>query len=151
MDGRAPQRRRKVQTTNMTNAEANIAATVAAQGAHGAPEKASPKKGATRQKQAPKAKKTATGRKPQAAVKKEATTRTNAAKPLAAREGSKKAQILDLLRRKQGVTLADLMKACGWQAHSVRGFLSGAVGKKMGLEVTSTKDKRGERTYRVAS
>ena len=41
------------------------------------------------------------------------------------------------------------MKATGWQAHSVRGFLSGTVGKKMGLTVTSTKGADGERRYAV--
>jgi hypothetical protein len=41
------------------------------------------------------------------------------------------------------------MKATGWQAHSVRGFLSGALGKKMGLMVTSTKAEDGERRYSV--
>ena len=41
------------------------------------------------------------------------------------------------------------MKATGWQPHSVRGFLSGTVGKKMGLTVKSTKGEDGERTYSV--
>jgi hypothetical protein len=41
------------------------------------------------------------------------------------------------------------MKATGWQAHSVRGFLSGTVGKKMGLAVTSSKGDDGERRYSV--
>ncbi len=41
------------------------------------------------------------------------------------------------------------MKATGWQPHSVRGFLSGTVGKKMGLVVTSTKGENGERTYSI--
>ena len=65
------------------------------------------------------------------------------------REGSKSAKVLDLLKRPDGATLKDLMKATGWQAHSVRGFLSGAVGKKMGLTVASAKGKDGERTYSV--
>jgi Protein of unknown function (DUF3489) len=55
------------------------------------------------------------------------------------REGSKTAQIVALLKRPGGVTAKELMKATGWQAHSVRGFLSGTVRKKMGLAVLSTK------------
>jgi len=64
-----------------------------------------------------------------------------------ARQGSKTEQVLELLKRPDGATLQNLMKATGWQAHSVRGFLSGTVGKRMGLEVTSTKGENGERTY----
>ena len=63
--------------------------------------------------------------------------------------GTKAAQVLDLLNRPDGVTLKELTKATGWQAHSVRGFLSGAIHKKMGLTVTSTKSEEGERTYSV--
>lgn len=66
-----------------------------------------------------------------------------------ARDGSKAATVLDLLKRPDGATLAELMKATGWQAHSVRGFLSGTVSKKMGLAVVSTKVEDGERTYCV--
>jgi Protein of unknown function (DUF3489) len=71
-----------------------------------------------------------------------------AAKP-AARDGSKTAQILELLKRPGGVTSKELMKVTGWQPHSVRGFLSGTVGKKMGLAVVSTKGEDGERSYSV--
>jgi hypothetical protein len=67
-----------------------------------------------------------------------------------AHEGSKKAEVLALMRRKNGATLAEIMKATGWQAHSVRGFISGGLTKKMGLKVESTKGKDGERTYRIA-
>ncbi len=66
-----------------------------------------------------------------------------------ARDGSKTAKILDLLKRPGGVTSKELQKASGWQPHSVRGFLSGTVGKKMGLTVTSTKGENGERSYSV--
>ena len=66
-----------------------------------------------------------------------------------ARDGSKAAKVLELLKRPDGVTLKELRKATGWQAHSVRGFLSGAIRKKMGLTVTSTKTEDGERTYSV--
>ncbi len=71
-------------------------------------------------------------------------------KPIgAARGGSKTAKVLDLLRRKGGVTAKELLKATGWQPHSVRGFLSGTVGKKMGLTVTSTKGEDGTRIYSI--
>src|SRR5260370_26544950 len=69
----------------------------------------------------------------------------------AAREGSKKADVLALLRREGGVTLPELMTATGWQAHSVRGFLSGALGKKMGLTVESAKREDGTRVYSIGS
>jgi hypothetical protein len=66
-----------------------------------------------------------------------------------AREGSKTATILDLLKRPGGVTAKELLKVTGWQPHSLRGFLSGTAGKKMGLTVTSAKDEDGERNYSV--
>jgi len=65
------------------------------------------------------------------------------------RGGSKTAKVLELLKRPGGVTSKELMKATGWQPHSVRGFLSGTVGKKMGLAVVSTKGEDGERSYSV--
>ena len=67
----------------------------------------------------------------------------------AARDGSKTAKVLDLLKRAGGVTAKELMKATGWQPHSVRGFLSGTIRKKMGLAVTSTKGEDGERSYSI--
>jgi hypothetical protein len=71
-------------------------------------------------------------------------------KPAVARDGSKKAEVLGLLKRKGGATLAQIMKATGWQAHSVRGFISGALGKKMGLTVNSVRREDGERVYSIA-
>ena len=68
---------------------------------------------------------------------------------IGSRQGSKTAMVLELLRRKGGVTAKELMKATDWQPHSVRGFLSGTVGKKMGLTVISIKGEDGERTYSV--
>ena len=70
-------------------------------------------------------------------------------KPATARDGSKTAQILELLKRPGGATLQELMKVSGWQAHSVRGFVSGTLGKKMGLQVNSAKEEGGERTYSI--
>jgi hypothetical protein len=72
---------------------------------------------------------------------------SGAAKPATARDGSKKAQVVEMMQRKGGCTLAGIMSATGWQAHTVRGFVSGTLGKKMRLVVTSTKNDQGERTY----
>ena len=55
------------------------------------------------------------------------------------------------LKRKHGATLPDLMQVTGWQAHSVRGFISGTLKKRMGLTVTSQKPANGERRYRIES
>ncbi len=99
-------------------------------GAHVAPKKGKPGKKATPAKKAPKAPK---GEKQGGA----------------ARDGSKAAKILDLLKRPGGVSSKELQKASGWQPHSVRGFLSGTVRKKMGLTVISTKGEDGERTYSI--
>lgn len=68
-------------------------------------------------------------------------------KPDAARAGSKTAKILDLLKRSGGTTMKELLKATGWKPHSVRGFLSGTVAKKMRLTVESAKREDGERVY----
>jgi hypothetical protein len=106
-------------------------ARVGARRANVAPAKAKTGKKATPAKKAPKGAKKAKGAKP------------------APRNGSKAAKILDLLKRPGGVTSKELQKASGWQPHSVRGFLSGTIGKKMGLTVTSTKGEDGERTYSV--
>ena len=65
--------------------------------------------------------------------------------------GSKSAKILRLLQRPQGATLAELTKATKWQAHSVRGFLSGAVKKKMRLKIAQEKREDGTRSYRIGA
>jgi hypothetical protein len=107
-----------------------------------APERANkPKAGGT------KGKKAKTAAKDKAAKGKRAK---GGDKPAAARDGSKKAEILGLLQRKGGATLAQIMKATGWQAHSVRGFISGTLGKKMGLTVDSIRREDGERVYSIA-
>jgi hypothetical protein len=66
-----------------------------------------------------------------------------------ARDGSKTAKVLDLLKRHEGASMKELLKSTGWQPHSVRGFLSGTIRKKMGMTVTSTKTEDGERTYSI--
>jgi hypothetical protein len=71
-------------------------------------------------------------------------------KPATARHGSKTARILDLLKRPGGVTLKELMKTTGWQAHSVRGFLSGTAIKRIGIPVESSLSADNERVYRTS-
>ena len=65
------------------------------------------------------------------------------------REFSKKAIVIELLRRKDGASLAEIAKATEWQNHSIRGFISGALTKKMGLKVESTKQEGGDRRYKI--
>ena len=66
-----------------------------------------------------------------------------------ARDGSKTVAMLDLLKRQGGATLNELMAGTGWQAHSVRGFLSGTLRKKMGLKVGYRKTADGVRMYSI--
>ena len=67
-----------------------------------------------------------------------------------ARQGSKTERVLNLLKRSGGASLKDIMKATEWQAHSVRGFLSGTIGKKMALKLESIKREDGKRLYSLA-
>jgi Protein of unknown function (DUF3489) len=103
-----------------------------AQAAKGAPAKAKATKKASAAKNAPKSAKTAKTR--------------EAAGP---RDGSKTAQVVAMLQRKNGATLAEIMDKMGWQKHTVRGFMAGAM-KKAGYTVESFKPEGGERTYRIS-
>ena len=103
-----------------------------AQAAKGAPVKGKAAKKATAAKKAPKAKKAA-----------------KAQETAGPREGSKTAQVVAMLQRKKGATLAEIMDTMGWQGHTVRGFMAGAM-KKAGYQVESFKPEGGERTYRIS-
>jgi len=106
-----------------------------------------PKGGAQAAKGAP-AKAKATKKTPPA---KNAPKGNTAAKPeesAGPREGSKTAQVVAMLQRKNGATLAEIMEKMGWQKHTVRGFMAGAM-KKAGYTVESFKSDKGERTYRI--
>ena len=97
----------------------------------GAPTKATSAKKATAAKNAPKAKKAA-----------------KAKEDAVPRECSKTARVVAMLQRKNGATLAEIMDQMGWQKHTVRGFMAGAM-KKAGYTVESFKPEGGERTYRI--
>ena len=128
----------------MTNGNTTTPATGGQRGTHVAPVKAPAKKQAIAKKDAPKARTSAKGAKP----KKDASKAVKALKPQAPRSGSKSAKMLALLARTSGASLAELMKATGWQAHSVRGFLSTASRKRR-VRIESFKNGAGERIYSV--
>ena len=66
------------------------------------------------------------------------------------RDNSKQAQVITMLKRPEGATIAQICEATGWQAHTVRGTFAGAFKKKLGLEITSSKEQGSERIYTIA-
>jgi hypothetical protein len=102
-----------------------------AQSAKGAPVKSKSAKKAPAAKKAPQGKKAAP-----------------APKPAGMRGGSKTAQVIEMLQRKGGASISEIMKTMGWQRHTVRGFMAGAM-KKAGFTVESFKPEGGERSYRL--
>jgi hypothetical protein len=126
----------------MTTAETHDkAATAAEQGANAAPAKAPSKKHASQKKGALKAKKSANPAKAAKAppAKKSATDA----------RANKKAEVIAMMKRAKGVTLAEIVEATGWQRHTVRGFVS-ILGSKGGEKIESSKNAAGERSYRIA-
>ena len=65
------------------------------------------------------------------------------------RENSKQASIIEMLKRPEGATIAQIVQLTGWQAHTVRGTFAGAFKKKLGLTIVSDKAKGEERVYRI--
>lgn len=71
------------------------------------------------------------------------------ATPTKQRDGTKQATMIVLLKRPEGASLADLVQATGWQQHTVRGAMAGALKKKLGLNIVSEKTDGQERKYRI--
>ena len=67
-----------------------------------------------------------------------------------ARRGTKQAILIEMLKRSKGATIQQMTAKTGWQAHSVRGAISGAIKKKLGLAVTSERVGDRGRVYRIA-
>jgi hypothetical protein len=65
------------------------------------------------------------------------------------RAGTKQAMLIEMLRRPEGGTMEEIMATTGWLAHSARGAMSGALGKKLGLIVTSAREEGRGRVYRI--
>jgi hypothetical protein len=64
------------------------------------------------------------------------------------RPGTKQAKLIDLMKRPEGATVEQIAKATGWQQHTIRGAISGALKKKLGLKVEATKVEGGT-VYRI--
>ena len=77
--------------------------------------------------------------------------KTRKAAPTPAKSASKQDQVLVLLRRQQGASIEEIVAATDWQPHSVRGFMSGAVKRRLGIDVISEKGTDGVRRYYVAA
>ena len=86
------------------------------------------------------------------AVIESATAATaESAKTPRTRDNSKQAQVIAMLKRPEGATIVQICEATGWQQHTVRGTFSGSFKKKLGLNITSTKEQGSERVYKVAT
>jgi hypothetical protein len=72
-----------------------------------------------------------------------------APEPTRRRSGTKQEAVIAVLRAEGGATIEEIMAATNWAKHTTRGFLSGALKKKLGLEVTSEKVEHRGRVYRL--
>lgn len=71
-------------------------------------------------------------------------------KLVAIRAGTKQAQVIALLQRPEGASIAEIVAATGWLAHSARGLISGGLKKKLGLPITSQKEQGRGTVHRIA-
>ena len=132
----------------MTTETNDKTATVAELGAHVAPEKAVSKKPDSKKSGAHKAKKGAKGAKAKAAATKKEAKAARAKNGATEARSNKKAEVIAMMKRAKGATLAEIMETTGWQPHTVRGFVS-ILGSKAGEKIESSKNAGGERSYRI--
>jgi hypothetical protein len=81
----------------------------------------------------------------------EASWQTAKGKPHRTRPDSKQALVIEMLKRPEGATIAQIMDATQWQQHTCRGTLAGTLKKRLGLTITSAKEAGGQRIYRIES
>jgi hypothetical protein len=148
------------QTQATANEEPHTTAGVAEPGAPVASSKAASKKVTSQKKKAAHGRRKATGKatKPAKSAKaaasqpRQSRKKTDPAEapqnPRAPKPESKGAQLLALIGREQGASLAELRQVSGWEAHSVRGFISTA-GKKHNVKIASAKNENGDRVYSI--
>ena len=67
------------------------------------------------------------------------------------KRATKQSMLIDMIKRDEGASISQIVEATGWQPHTVRGAISGALKKKLGLAVTSTKSETGGRVYRISA
>ena len=65
-------------------------------------------------------------------------------------EGTKQALVIEMLRRPEGASIAEIVEATGWRSHTARGILAGSLKKKLGLAIDSEKQEARGRVYRLA-
>lgn len=85
------------------------------------------------------------------AARKKAAPKSKSAKPAVSPKSkeTKQQRLIAMLKRPDGATIAQMTKAFGWEPHTVRGALSGALKKKLGLKIVSQKPEGGQRVYRI--
>ena len=92
-------------------------------------------------------KKAAKGGKPAKAAKPVKAAKAEA--PKAPRAESKQAQFIEAMKSAKGISITEAAERFGWQAHTVRGAVAGALRKKLGLDVTAERDEKRGTVYRI--